>query len=149
LIRKSLPSVSFQIVGSNVPADIETLHSEHFNIVGYVDDLAPIFAKTRVLVAPLFIGAGIKGKVIDALANGIPIVTTSVGAEGLPIANGVNAFVADSPQEFAEAITKLVQDDELWGSIRSAAIMSAKANFGRKRAAEQYRRLLAELEIYV
>lgn len=149
LIRRSLPSASFQIVGSNVPADIEMLQSEHFNIVGYVDDLAPIFAKTRVLVAPLFIGAGIKGKVIEALANGIPIVTTSVGAEGLPIANGVNAFVADSPQEFAEAITKLVQDDELWGSIRSAAIMSAKANFGRKRAAEQYRRLLAELEIYV
>ena len=71
--------------------------------------------KCRVSVAPLRFGAGMKGKIGEALASGLPVVTTSIGAEGVGLINGEHALIANDSEEFAGAVVRLYQDRFLWG----------------------------------
>ena len=91
-------------------------------MTGYVRDVSPFFLRSRVFVAPLRFGAGMKGKIGQALAYALPVVTTPVGAEGLGLRDGENAVIADAdPQAFAEAIVALYGDAERWQRISDAA----------------------------
>ncbi len=76
--------------------------------------MRPYFEKARVFVAPLRHGAGMKGKVGQSLSFGLPVVTTSVGAEGIGLENGKNAFVADTAEDLAAQVVRLYGDKGLW-----------------------------------
>lgn len=112
LIRQVLP-VNFYIVGSKVTDEIKALEQPGNGIIvkGFVSDeeLSRLYASCRVVVVPLRYGAGVKGKVIEALYHGSPIVTTSIGAEGIPDAEKVMA-VTDDPQGFAQEVVSMYQD---------------------------------------
>ena len=114
MIRRKL-DVPFYIVGSKVTEEIKALEQEEKGIVvkGFVseEELARLYFACRIVVVPLRYGAGIKGKVVEAIYNGAPIVTTSVGAEGMKDIEGVMA-VKDEPEEFAEAVISLYEDTE-------------------------------------
>lgn len=115
LIREKLPDVKFYVVGSKVTEEIKALESPDNGIVikGFVseEELARLYAECRMVVVPLRYGAGVKGKVVEAIYNGAPIVTTSVGAEGIPHVEKVLA-IADQAREFADAVVKLYPDTE-------------------------------------
>jgi GT2 family glycosyltransferase/glycosyltransferase involved in cell wall biosynthesis len=98
-------------------------------MIGWVPSVQPYLERARVCVVPLLHGAGVKGKVLEALMAGTPVVTTSVGAEGLNIRHGEHALIADSPAELAAAIALLLSDEDEWRRI---------ADTGRALAAEQY-----------
>jgi glycosyltransferase involved in cell wall biosynthesis len=83
-------------------------------VLGYVPDVEPLFARGRVFVAPLRFGAGAKGKIGEALAHSVPVVTTGVGAEGMHLRDGEEVLVADSAAEFAAAVVRLYGDAALW-----------------------------------
>ena len=107
--------IPFYIVGSRVTDEIRALQEpgNGITVYGFVSDeeLARLYASSRLVVVPLRYGAGVKGKVIEALYNGSPIVTTSIGAEGIPFAGEVLA-VADEPQEFADRVLQMYEDTE-------------------------------------
>ncbi len=108
------PSIKLNIVGSKAPDKVLALKSSNINVLGFVSDeeLKELYKNCRVSVAPLRYGAGIKGKIIEAIANGIPVVTTTCGAEG--IANEDNfIIVEDDCEKFAQSILKLYEDEEL------------------------------------
>ena len=111
-IRAEL-KVNFYIVGSNPPDEIVALHNEAEGVIvkGYVSDeeLAKIYKNVRLVVVPLRFGAGIKGKVIDAMYNGLPMVSTSIGAEGIIGADDI-LNVADTAEDFAGNVIKLYDD---------------------------------------
>ena len=86
-------------------------------MVGYVPDLTPILNGSRVGIAPLLYGAGIKGKLGVTMGAGIPCVCTTIAAEGMGIIDGVHARVADDPRSFANAIVSLYTDEALWTRI--------------------------------
>jgi len=88
--------------------------------VGWVPDLAAYLGGCLVAVAPLRFGSGMKGKIGDYLAAGVPTVTTSVGAEGMGLADGREVLVRDEPRDFAEAVSTLCRDESLWGSMGAA-----------------------------
>ena len=90
-------------------------------ITGYVADLNQYFDQARVFIAPLRFGAGMKGKIGMAMSLGLPIVTTTIGAEGMGLVDGVHALVADDPKNFADAIKLLQSDDRLWNELSSQA----------------------------
>ena len=117
LVRESLPGVKLYVVGDNVPPDIAAYASEDVRVTGYVPDAAPFFEGARVMVVPLRYGAGVKGKVGESLAYGLPVVTTGVGAEGMGLTDGANALVADSPEEFAAAVVRLYRGRDLWQQL--------------------------------
>ena len=112
IIREKLP-IQFYIVGSRVTDEIKELEKPENGIIvkGFVseEELAQLYAKCRIVVVPLRYGAGVKGKVIEALYNGAPIVTTSIGAEGIPDADSV-MIVRDEPETFSKEVISLYQD---------------------------------------
>ncbi len=114
LIVAQKPDVCFDLVGSNPSDRVLALRSERVRVTGFVtdDELARHYAEARVVVAPLRFGAGIKGKVIEALAFGVPCVTTTIGGQGL---QGCDAlFKSDDPGEYARSVLDLITDDALW-----------------------------------
>ena len=126
LIRARLPHVRFNIIGSNPPPEIAALANETIQVTGYVPDeeLERLYGQTRVAVAPLRYGAGVKGKIIEAVARGIPVVTTSIGIEGIPEPAEVIA-VADTPEAFAAQVADLYENGERWRFMRDRQIAYA------------------------
>ncbi|WP_373508098.1 glycosyltransferase [Thiocapsa sp.] len=120
LILQRMPDVRFHIAGSDMPYSVRALKTKRINPVGFVRDVTPWFRRTRVFVAPLRHGAGMKGKVGQSLAFGLPVVTTRVGAEGMGLTHEVDAMIADDRLDFAAAVIRLYSDDRLWRCLSSA-----------------------------
>ncbi|MGB5736626.1 MAG: glycosyltransferase family 4 protein, partial [Thiohalocapsa sp.] len=97
----------------------------------------PFFDTCRLSVAPLRYGAGVKGKINQSLAHGLPVVTTSQGAEGMYLRDGESALIADDPSTFAAAMVQLYQDSKLWRRLSSGglAVMETHFSFGAARQA--------------
>ncbi|HZE69390.1 MAG TPA: glycosyltransferase [Pyrinomonadaceae bacterium] len=114
LLRRALPKVRLSIVGDNVSEQVSLYGSERVLISGYVPDIEPLFQNSRVFVAPLRFGAGVKGKIGEAMSYGLPVVTTTIGAEGFGLRTGIDVLIADDPLMFAEAVTRLYSQKQLW-----------------------------------
>jgi glycosyltransferase involved in cell wall biosynthesis len=110
------------------------------DVVGFVPDPIERLAQARVHIHPLRIGAGIKLKLIDTMAAGLPFVTTPTGAEGLGLGDLENILVSDSTSELARLALDLYQDAELWSDAQARLVDLARTRFGR----ESFRRTLIE-----
>lgn len=120
-LRAEAPDLVFTIAGANPPAEVLALSVvPGVEVLGYIPDLAPVFAEARVFVAPLRYGAGMKGKVGQSMAFGLPVVATSIGAEGMGAVDGVHLLRADAAEEFAESVLLLLRDDVLWRNLAAA-----------------------------
>ena len=110
------PTLEFDIVGKGADARLETAVAAHpgIRLHGFVDSLEDIYTTSRVSVAPLCFGSGMKVKVLDAMARGMPTVTTRVGAEGIAAQDGRHLLIADAPGEMADRIDALLDDPALW-----------------------------------
>jgi len=129
-LRAAHPGLTLSLVGSNPPPEILKLASRDIRVTGYVSDaeLEKIYAEARVSIAPLLTGAGMKGKVAEALRMGLPVVTTSIGAQGF--GDHVDVFDStDHPAEMKESISRLLADDGHWARRSSAGIALAKERF--------------------
>lgn len=113
-VIKQIPEIKFYIVGNNPSDKIKLLASNNIIVTGWVPEIKPFLEKCRVSVVPLRYGAGNKGKVGETLSHGVPMVSTTIGAEGMNIINEVHSFVADDPNLFAHYILKLYSDKVLW-----------------------------------
>ena len=135
LIRKENPKIEFYIVGSNAPDEIKNLAGNGIVFKGFVteDELSALYGSCRIVVVPLRYGAGVKGKVIEALYNGCPIVTTNIGAEGI---SGIEDIVEihDSPAGFAESVLKLYGDVEKLTLMSHKSVEFIKENFSMEAA---------------
>ena len=128
-IRKVIPKARFIIVGSNPPQQIINLVNNFITVTGYVPSTTPYLQKSRISVAPLRYGAGMKGKIGEAMAHGLPVVTTSIGAEGMGLTDRENIIVADSPETFSNAVVELMLDNSLYNKIQKNAMEHIAKNF--------------------
>jgi GT2 family glycosyltransferase/2-polyprenyl-3-methyl-5-hydroxy-6-metoxy-1,4-benzoquinol methylase len=117
LVQAELPNIKLRIVGNAPPVEIVALASNHILVEGHVANLTPYLESALISIAPLRYGSGMKGKVGEAMANGLPVVTTSIGAEGMGLQDGVDVLIADDPMEFANCICRLCQDSRLWETL--------------------------------
>ena len=146
LIRKVLPSVPVWIVGASPPAEVLALKAlAGVEVTGYVPDLGPYLRKAWISIAPLRYGAGIKGKIGEAMAAGLPVVTTTIGAEGMQLQNRVTALIADSAEGFANAVTELSQDMALRAEITRNALEHVHRNYAPSMMEGRLVRLLESL----
>jgi glycosyltransferase involved in cell wall biosynthesis len=127
-VRRRLPDTWFRVVGSSGEEVLRQLTAPGVLCIGHVADPTRYFATSRVFVAPLRFGAGVKGKVSHSMSQGLPVVTTRVGAEGMGLSDGVDVLVADGAQQFAEAVVQLATDDELWQRISAGGLRWARAH---------------------
>jgi GT2 family glycosyltransferase len=142
IVRRQLPGVHFYVVGSNPTRDVTALAAEDITVAGWVPDLGPDLASCRVSVAPIRVGAGVKGKVNLSLAHGLPCVMTTVAAEGMHLVDGVDAMIADEPQQFADAITRAYTDRQLWCTLSAGGIRNIERHFSFAAARRALQRAL-------
>jgi GT2 family glycosyltransferase/SAM-dependent methyltransferase len=143
LIKMAMPSVKLFLVGSNPTEEVLRLEGPDVVVSGYVTDekLMEFYSKARVAVVPLRFGAGIKSKVVEALQQGIPLVTTSVGAQGLERLADVS-LVVDSPELFAESVIDVLKNDGLWERLATNGSSYAQAHFSKQSMIDGLRPLL-------
>jgi len=147
LVHAQFPDTVLRIVGSSPTDDVRALAGARVEIHADVSDdaLAGLYASSDVAVVPLRFGAGVKGKVVEALRDGLPLVTTSVGAQGLPgVADCI--FVRDAATGFAEAVVALIRSEELRSSTSCSMQNYASRHFTRSAMREA---LLGEQTLWV
>jgi glycosyltransferase involved in cell wall biosynthesis len=110
LVVRHRPEVVFTVVGKEVPEDLAALSGPHVRFTGMVPDTRPYLSRAAVVVAPLRAGSGTRLKILEALAMGKGVVSTSIGCEGLNLTPGRELLVADEPDAFAEAVVRLLDD---------------------------------------
>jgi glycosyltransferase involved in cell wall biosynthesis len=131
-VYEKLPHLKLYLVGAGLPADW-TSPDPNLVRVGFQHDLAGEFGKRRVLISPVRFGTGVKTKNLHALANGLPVVTNSKGADGANFISGKNAFVRDDPRAFADAVIRLCTDAALWNQISENSRAHAEQYFSKSR----------------
>lgn len=146
LIRKELPDIEFYIIGSNPNEEVKRLAKQPgVKVTGWVQDVGPWFDKCRLFVSPLRYGAGMKGKIGHAMSYGLPVVTTSIGAEGMELEDGKTAFIKDDPVEFARTVVMLYQSRDLWEQIAKNAVEHVRTNYTPEVVLECVARVLRDL----
>ncbi|HTH99861.1 MAG TPA: glycosyltransferase family 4 protein [Acidisoma sp.] len=142
LIRAEAPEVVFRIAGSNPTPEVLALGDRPgIEVLGHVPDLAPIFDAARVFVAPLRFGAGMKGKVGQAMMSGLPVVTTGIGAEGMAAEDGRHLLIAEEPQDFADRVVTLLREDAPWHGLQQEGRALIEATLSEAAVAERLARL--------
>jgi glycosyltransferase involved in cell wall biosynthesis len=115
-----MPQSRLTIIGKNPPQHIQALdESRDVDVLGFVDDLSPYLAETAVFIVPLLAGGGMRVKILDAWSWGLPIVSTSIGAEGIRFRQGQEILIADTPQAFARATCQLMDNPALRERMRA------------------------------
>ena len=120
LVWAGAPAVQLLLVGSAPPAEVLALAGPCVQVTGFVPDIAPLYARSRMSVSPLRYGAGVKGKIVASLQAGVPVVTTPIGNEGLDLVPGAEALVADTAPAVAAAILDLWQDPAMQARLARA-----------------------------
>lgn len=143
-VRAQLPGVAVRFVGLPVP-EVAALQASDVLVTGHVTDLTPLYANSRVSIAPLRFGAGVKGKVLEAMSYGLPVVMTPVAAEGTHAVHGEHALIAETPAAFADAIVTLHRDDALWLRLSKAGRLLVETYFSYNAVKTQLAALLREI----
>jgi polysaccharide biosynthesis protein PslH len=135
LIRQQVPAVKFFAVGQDPPKDLLALAARDNQVVvtGYVNDIRPLVRDAAVYVVPLRVGGGTRLKVLDAMAMGKAMVSTSIGCEGLEVVPDEHLLVADRPERFAERTVVLLKDRERRLALGRAArdLVERRYSWGR------------------
>jgi GT2 family glycosyltransferase/glycosyltransferase involved in cell wall biosynthesis len=142
-IQSQLPDVPLFLVGREPPPEVLALDGGRVTVTGRVPQTTPYLDAARVSIAPLRFGAGVKGKIGEAMSHGVPVVTSTVGAEGIGLRHGEHALIADSPDAFAAAVVALHRDRALWESISASALAHIDHSLGLSATDESLSRLFA------
>lgn len=122
LIHNKFPELRLNVIGPHAPTEIKELHHlQGINVLGYVDDIRPYLLNAAVCLVPLRSGGGTRLKILEAMAAGVPVVSTTIGAEGLDVLDRKNILLADSPKAFATAIFQLLENPDLAAQISEQA----------------------------
>jgi glycosyltransferase involved in cell wall biosynthesis len=131
-IRRVLPDVRLTIVGRNpFPRLVQLSRQDSaITVTGRVDDVRPYMERAGAYIVPIRIGGGTRLKVYEAMAMEMPVVSTRIGAEGLPVLEGKHLLFADSPEDFASAVIRVLTDAGLAGALGTQAAATVRERFG-------------------
>ncbi len=129
LIRQEAPAARIFVVGKNPSRELLARASENIIVTGFVDDVRPYIARAQVFVIPLLAGGGIRGKALETMAMKRPIVTTTIGVEGIYLRHGESALFADTPGDFACAVLRLFADAGLREKIAAHAYITVRQHY--------------------
>jgi GT2 family glycosyltransferase/glycosyltransferase involved in cell wall biosynthesis len=144
LVSRRLGEAKFYIIGDNAPPEIVALGNDRIVIAGLQRDAGPFFDSVRLSVAPLRFGAGVKGKINQSMAFGVPVVATSVAVEGTELRDREEVLVADEPEDFARALIELYESEELWNRLSENGIERTRALYSTEVARERLQLLFSD-----
>jgi glycosyltransferase involved in cell wall biosynthesis len=122
LIRETHPDVLFRIVGAYPPEVVRRLgETPGIEVTGRVEDIGPYYRRSALFIAPVLQGSGTRLKLLEAMASGCPVVSTTIGAEGLDVVDGEHALIADTPAAMAAAVARVLDDPALAAALAARA----------------------------
>ena len=148
LLAQSYPDIRLHVYGSQISSDVTALANDHVAIKGHVGKLAEAFDPLKVFVAPLTAGAGLKGKVLNAMAHGVPTVLSPAAAEGIGAQAGIHYLSAQAPEEWVAAIVRLNTDAPLWNAMSQSALEFVKNNYSFDAGVKTLRTALEKIDIF-
>jgi polysaccharide biosynthesis protein PslH len=139
-IKESVPDVTLTVVGRDpYPSLVElSKRDASVTVTGRVDDVRPYIEEAAVYIVPLRIGGGTRLKIYEAMAMEKPVVSTTIGAEGLPVKDGEEIVLADTPESFAENVVRLLKQESLSAQIGACAAAKVRAEFGWESVADSF-----------
>lgn len=143
LIRRKVPEAHFIGAGGRLTSELERLQSESVHFTGFVDDMREYFQRAAVCVVPLLVGGGTRFKIVEGMAATRPVVSTTLGCEGIPAAHGEHLLLADEPQAFADAVVEVLSDRQRAAGLALAGRRFAEEHFSWDSIGE---RMLAAIE---
>ncbi|HJW48304.1 MAG TPA: glycosyltransferase family 4 protein, partial [Candidatus Limnocylindria bacterium] len=120
LVRRDYPSARLKVVGADPPEALRRFETRDVAFTGFVPDLRPHLASASVVIAPLRIGGGTRLKVLEAMAMAAPLVSTSLGAEGIAVTSGREVLLADTAETFAADVVRVLRDETLAAELGGA-----------------------------
>ncbi len=140
-----VPSVRVMIAG-RAPSALQEIASDHLEVTGYVDSMSEVLRRADAVIVPLRAGGGTRIKILEAWAHGLPVVSTTVGAEGLDASDGIDLLIADDPVDFAAACRRVLTDHQLRTELTTAGLARVAEHFDwqviEQRASAWFARLL-------
>ena len=144
--KAKIPGLKFVVVGQAPPPEIQNMAQDaSITVTGRVDDVTPYIRKGQIFICPVRLGGGFRGKILEAMAVGRPIVSTSLGAEGIPSESGANIMIADTPEDFAASIEKLLKDRDLYERIRRAGRQLTEEKYAWAKGVEVLEGILEDM----
>lgn len=144
-IRDAAPDIRLHCIGGHVPPAVQALSShDGVSIHGHVPDIDPYLEGCRVALAPLRFGAGVKGKVNLSMAHGQPVVATPTAVEGMHLRDGHDVLVAESADDFADAVLRLYRDESVWQALAEHGRENVRAHFSLDAARDTVRRVFLD-----
>jgi polysaccharide biosynthesis protein PslH len=140
LIKEQCPDISIDVVGRNPSRKLQALAEgvKSIRLTGRVEDVRPFVARSSICIVPLRIGGGTRLKIFEAMAMGKAVVSTTVGAEGLPVRSGENIVLADSPNDFANSVISLFRNSKERLRLGAAARVLVEENYSWKKIAQDF-----------
>ena len=140
LLNASDPEIVGYLVGSKAPVEVTSLEAENLRVLGFVPDLTILLHQLRCTVAPLRYGAGLKGKILESFAHGLPCVMSEVAAEGVNLSPELEWLISRTPEEFSQKISAVHEDESLNARLSASALAFTQERFSN----DATQRLLAE-----
>ena len=132
IIRNKAPQITMALAGRKMPKRLLYQNSENLTIRGEVDNMQDFITNSKINIVPLLAGSGMRIKIVENMALSRPMVSTNIGAEGIEVENGTEILLEDEPEQFADAIIKLVTDTELQNSMGLAARKKIESRYDNK-----------------
>jgi glycosyltransferase involved in cell wall biosynthesis len=145
-VRERFPEAQFWVVGGNPPRQLIDLCEKDpsLRVTGFVEDIGESYGSAAVFAAPILVGGGIIVKVLDAMAAGVPVVTTTYGNEGIGAVDGEDLLIADSPEDFASEVISLLADETLRRRIGERGKEFVRKHFNRDTLMAKLEAILVE-----
>jgi len=139
-IRASLPETTLTIVGRSPSATVRSLAEKlpSVEVTGRVPDVRPYLDRASVFIVPMRVGGGTRLKIFEAMSMGLPVVSTAIGAEGLPLVDGVSGCLRDDPGRFADAVVTLLRDDAMRRRIADTGQQQVREKYGWSGVADAF-----------
>jgi len=144
IVSKRLPKAKFYIIGEKPPPEIVALATERVIVAGLQRDVRPFFDGVKLSIAPLRFGAGVKGKINQSMAFGVPVVATSLAIEGMELHDRENILVADEPEDFGWALIELYESEELWSQLSENGIRKTRELYSTETARKKLEFLFSD-----
>ena len=148
LLFEQRPDITLYVYGSNIPKKFEEYNTDNIKISGFAETLDGVYHDHRIFVAPLLSGAGIKGKVLEAMAYGTPTVLTEVSAEGTGLSHEISTLIAQEPQEWVDAIIKLYDDKKLWTKFAENEQTIVRTKYSFEHGHKAFKKIFASVGVY-
>jgi len=147
LIKRQCPEVSLEVVGRSPSRKLQALAQQEksMRLTGWVEDIRPFVARGSICIVPLRIGGGTRLKIFEAMAMSKAVVSTTVGAEGLPVQAGENILLADMPNDFAESVVSLLREPNERKRLGTSARALVQEKYSWPKVAESFARILQDV----